>query len=91
VGSRGGTETLSLCSWRMLSLAGQASARLRQLFVEDDNILDEQDKLREFPRLGWFDFAHHPELVEGWDLATIPEASENSHQQADALRSISPD
>jgi hypothetical protein len=32
--------------------------------------------LREFPRLRWFDFAHHPELVEGRDLKTIPEASE---------------
>jgi hypothetical protein len=36
------------CSRRMLSLAGQASAELGRFLVEDDNILDEQDKLREF-------------------------------------------
>ena len=40
-----GKRRVEFCSWRMLSPAGQASAKLRQFFVEDDNILDEQEEM----------------------------------------------
>jgi hypothetical protein len=57
-----------------------ASGRTKErvVIVLDASALGNADAplLREFPRFRWFDFAHHPELVEGRDLKTIPDASE---------------